>query len=124
MDKILIRNLKIFAYHGVNEEEKINGQNFVFDIDLYVDYSRACYSDDLNDTVSYAKVIKTVRRIFTEEKYDLLEKAAQITCDAIFDEYKAVERIRLTLKKPEAPIDADFDYVGVEVFRQRQKESI
>ena len=34
MDKILIRDLKIFAYHGVNEEEKINGQNFVFDIDV------------------------------------------------------------------------------------------
>ena len=31
MDKILIRDLKIFAYHGVNEEEKVNGQNFVFD---------------------------------------------------------------------------------------------
>ncbi|MGN1202778.1 MAG: dihydroneopterin aldolase, partial [Eubacterium sp.] len=32
MDKILIRDLKIFAYHGVNPEEKRDGQNFVFDI--------------------------------------------------------------------------------------------
>ena len=37
MDKILIRDLKIYAYHGVNEEEKINGQNFVIDIDAFVD---------------------------------------------------------------------------------------
>lgn len=119
MDKILIRDLKIFAYHGVNEEEKVNGQSFVLDLDLYVNFSRACYSDNLNDTVSYAKVIKTVRRIFTEEKYDLLEKAAQIVCDAVFDEYEQVEKIRLVLKKPEAPISADFDYVGVEIFRER-----
>ena len=42
MDKILIRDLKIFAYHGVNEEEKINGQNFVFDIDLFVNMTKAC----------------------------------------------------------------------------------
>ncbi len=119
MDKILIRDLKIFAYHGVNPEEKENGQNFVFDIDLYVNFSRACFSDDIADTVSYAKVIKTVKRIFTEEKYDLLEKAAQIVCDAIFDEYEQVEKIRLTLKKPEAPISAEFGWVGVEIFRER-----
>ena len=30
MDKIIVKNLKIFAYHGVNPEEKQNGQNFVF----------------------------------------------------------------------------------------------
>lgn len=121
MDKILIRDLKLFAYHGVNPEEKENGQNFVFDIDLYVNFGKACYSDDLNDTVSYAKVIKTVRKIFTDEKYDLLEKAAQITCDAIFDSFSQVEKIRMTLKKPEAPISADFDYVGVEIFREREE---
>ena len=32
MDKILIKVLKIFAYHGVNPEEKENGQDFIFDI--------------------------------------------------------------------------------------------
>ena len=41
MDKILIRDLKIFAYHGVNEEEKVNGQNFIFDIDLSVNMIKA-----------------------------------------------------------------------------------
>ena len=52
MDKILIRDLKIFAYHGVNEEEKVNGQNFIFDIDLSVNMIKACYSDNVDDTLS------------------------------------------------------------------------
>ncbi len=120
MDKILIRDLKIFAYHGVNEEEKIDGQNFVFDIDLYVNITKACYSDDVNDTVSYAKVIKTVTRVVTAEKYDLLEKVAQITADAILDEYSDVFKVVITLKKPEAPMKADFSYVGVQIERERQ----
>ena len=42
MDKIIVKNLKIFAYHGVNPEEKENGQNFVLDIDAYVDISKPC----------------------------------------------------------------------------------
>lgn len=119
MDKILIRDLKIFAYHGVNPEEKRDGQNFVFDIDLSVNMTKACYSDNVEDTVSYAKVIKTVNRVFTAEKYDLLEKAAQVTCDAILAEYLDVFDVKIRLKKPEAPMKADFGYVAVEIFRER-----
>lgn len=119
MDKILIRDLKLFAYHGVNPEEKRDGQNFCFDIDLSVNMTKACYSDDVNDTVSYAKVIKTVKRVFTAEKYDLLEKAAQITADAILEEYPDVFTVDITLKKPEAPVKADFGWVGVSISRGR-----
>ena len=109
MDKILIRDLKIFAYHGVNEEEKVNGQNFIFDIDLTVNMIKACYSDNVDDTVSYAKVIKTVTRVFT----------AHITAEAILEEYQDVAKVELTLKKPEAPMKADFSYVGVKIERER-----
>lgn len=119
MDKILIRDLKIFAYHGVNPEEKRDGQHFVFDIDLSVNITKACHSDDVSDTVSYAKVIKTVNRVVTAEKYDLLERVAQVVCDAIFEEYSDVMSISLTLKKPEAPMKADFGWVGVQIFRER-----
>ena len=65
MDKILIKGLKIFAYHGVNPEEKENGQDFIFDIELSVNMNKACHSDNVEDTVSYAKVVKTVRSVFS-----------------------------------------------------------
>jgi len=119
MDKILIRDLKIFAYHGVNPEEKRDGQNFVFDIDLSVNMTKACYSDDVNDTVSYAKVIKTVTRVVTQQKYDLLEKVSQVVADSILEEYPEVFNVLITLKKPEAPMKADFGWVGVQIFRER-----
>lgn len=119
MDKILIKGLKLFAYHGVNPEEKENGQNFIFDIELSVNMIRACKSDCVEDTVSYAKVVKTVRRVFTAEKYDLLEKCAQVVCDAVFQEYPDVFAIELTLKKPEAPVSAEFEYMGVHISRSR-----
>lgn len=121
MDKIIIKDLKIFAYHGVNPEEKEDGQSFVLDIDLGVDISKPCRTDDVSDTVSYAKVIKTVTRVFTAEKYDLIERAAQVVCDSVFDEYPAVEEIRLLLKKPEAPMKADFSFVAVELNRKREQ---
>ena len=122
MDKILVRNLKIFAYHGVNPEEKEDGQNFVFDIDAYVDISKPCLTDDVEDTVSYAKIIKETVKIFTSQKDDLLERASQRVADGLFERFEKIQALRIVLKKPEAPIKADFEYVGVEIFRERKYE--
>ena len=119
MDKISIKGLKLFAYHGVNPEEKENGQNFVIDLDYYVNFARACQMDTLDDTVSYAKVVKTIRRVFTAEKYDLIERAAQVIADAVLDEFEDIFKVEVTLKKPEAPISAEFDYVAVSIMRER-----
>ena len=75
--------------------------------------------DSLDDTVSYAKVVKTIRRVFTAEKYDLIERAAQVIADAVLDEFEDIFKVEVTLKKPEAPISADFDYVAVSITRER-----
>ena len=119
MDKIIIKCLKLFAYHGVNPEEKEQGQDFIFDIELYANLHKACESDNVEDTVSYAKVVKTVRRVFTAQKYDLLEKCAEVVADAILAEYDKVFMVDVTLKKPNAPVSADFDYMAVNIVRDR-----
>ena len=119
MDIIKIDGLKIFAYHGVNPEEKETGQNFVFDIDIYVNMTTACFSDNVDDTVNYAKVIKTVTRAFTAQKFNLIERAAQVVADAVLEEYPEVFKVNLTLKKPEAPMKADFNFVAVNIVRER-----
>ena len=120
MDKILLRGLELFAYHGVNPEEKRDGQTFLLDVTLGVDLTRAGQTDDLNDTVNYAAVRKTIQRAFTGASYDLIERAAQVVCDAVLAEHPAAEEITLRLKKPQAPMNAVFDYVGVEITRRRE----
>lgn len=119
MDKIIIKDLKIYAYHGVHEEEKLTGQNFVLDITVWVDLSSPCETDKVEDTVSYSEIIRKVTESFTASKYDLIEKAAQVTADTIFREFPVVTECEILLKKPEAPIKADFSYVGVEIRRKR-----
>lgn len=119
MDKIIIKDLKLYAYHGVNPEEKIEGQNFVLDIECKADLGLPCRTDDVDDTVSYAQIIKLVRKVFTAEKYDLIEKAAQVVADAILLNFEAVKSVKITLKKPEAPMKADFGYVAVQIKRER-----
>lgn len=119
MDKIIIKDIRLYAYHGVNPEEKIEGQNFVLDIECEADLSKPCISDDVNDTVSYAHIIKLVRKVFTAEKYDLLEKASQVVADSILNNFNIIKKVKVKLMKPEAPVKADFGYVAVEIKRER-----
>ena len=121
MDTIHIKGLRLFAYHGVNPEEKRDGQTFVLDLRLGADLSRARRSDRLEDTVNYAAVVKAVRAAFTAQSFDLIERAAQAVCDAVLAEHPRVQEITLLLKKPEAPMTAVFDYAGVEITQKREE---
>lgn len=114
MERIIIKGLKLFAYHGVNPEEKEEGQNFVLDITAELDADVAKRSDNVDDTVSYAKIIKTARAVFTEKSYDLIEVAANKVGTEIMMTYPKLQKVTVLLMKPEAPIKADFEYVAVE----------
>lgn len=114
MEKIIIKGLRLKAYHGVNPEEKTDGQMFELDITALIDAKNAYSSDELDDTVSYAKIIKTARVVFTAESYNLIEYAANKVGMEIMKKYPKLKSVTVLLKKPEAPISADFDYVAVE----------
>lgn len=120
MDKVIVKDLELFCYHGVNPEEKVDGQVFVFDIEAGVNLSKPCESDNVDDTVSYAKIIKTVRRVAQSEKNNLIERVAQRVVDELFKEFEKIETLKIALKKPQAPIKADFNYVAVEFERSRK----
>lgn len=119
MDKIIIKNLTLKAHHGVLQEEKDNGQTFILDITALLDLTKARQSDDLNDTENYAEMIGTIKAVFFGEKNNLIERAAERVADSLLKKYKTIESITVLLKKPEAPINADFDYVGVEITKSR-----
>ena len=114
MEKIIIKGLKLFAYHGVNPEEKVDGQNFVLDITATLNADRAKQTDNVDDTVSYAKILKTARAVFCEKSYDLIETVANKVGMAIMETYPALNSVTVLLMKPEAPIKAEFEYVAVE----------
>ena len=120
MDKIIIKGLKVFAHHGVNEEETVYGQQFLLDIEARLDLTKAGLTDDLNDTVSYAQIIQTVRRVMTGQNDKLLERAARRTADALLTEYDRLESVKIRLMKPDAPMKADFDYTAIETERTRE----
>ena len=121
MDCIKIRQLEIFAYHGCNEDEKINGQKFYVDANLYTDVRTPGLSDDLEDTVNYAKACKFINKFMTENRFDLIEAVAEQTTRGLLKEFPKIKAIDFTINKPNAPIKLPFGNVAVSISRKWNK---
>lgn len=120
MDKITMKNMAFYAYHGVLEEEKVLGQKFHVDAELFLDLKRAGKTDDLDETVSYAMVYETIKAVMLKEKFDLLEALAHKICGEILLSFEKIEGILLKIEKPGAPVEGSYDYFAVEVKRKRE----
>lgn len=116
-DKIHIKGLHAFAYHGVHDTEKVQGQDFYINATMYVETAFAAQTDDLKDTVSYSVTAKLIYSIFTEEKYDLIETAAEKCAEAVLKGFPGVRAINIEVSKPNAPIGLDFETVSVDITR-------
>lgn len=125
MKEIIIKNLNVFAYHGVHNEEKINGQNFYIDaickISERVDSE---LSDNIKNTVSYSDIIKTIKKTMLVQPLNLIETVADVLCKKILEQFPKISEIELVLKKPEAPIDEKFDYVAVKISKKRNGSNL
>ena len=121
MDQIWIRDLKLFAYHGVYEEEKRAGQDFLVSGRFFLNLQEAGITDELDCSVSYDELCVFISRIFTEKRRDLLEAVAEDLCRAVFKEYPKIMEIELSIYKPEAPVRAEVSKVGITVRRKRHR---
>ncbi len=119
MDRICLTGMEFFAYHGVAEEERRLGQRFVVDCVLSLDLSRVAASDDLEETVDYAAVYETVRRVGEGGPFSLIEKLAGAINTEILSRFPAIISAETTVHKPGAPIPGVFRDVSVTVTATR-----
>ena len=122
VDEVFLEGLRFYAYHGVNPEEKAQGQRFTVDVALRTDLRPAGESDDLSQTVSYSAVYKRVKAVVEGLPRDLIEAVAEEIARVILAEFPTVERITVAVRKPEAPIaGAMLDAAGVRITRVRSE---
>ena len=118
MDKVILKDFEVLACHGVNLEEKVNKQRFVFTAELDVDFERAAERDDLNETVSYAAVKKEIKAFCEDNCFDLIETLCARLAERILKKFPLARRVELTVKKPDAPMSGKFEYAGVRAVRE------
>jgi dihydroneopterin aldolase len=119
-DRIMIRNLRVFAHHGVLPSEAEQGQVFVIDLDLALDLEPAGRSDELERTIDYGALTTRVAELVASRRRQLLEAVASDVADLALADQR-VDQVRVRVTKPHAPLGADAE-VAVEVLRAREEE--
>ena len=117
-DRIHLRGVEAFGYHGVLPDEKRDGQPFVVDVVMELDLATAGGSDELDDTVSYAEIAGEVVTRITGPSFDLIERLAEVVADDVL-RHRLVDAATVTVHKPQAPVGHPFTDVAVEVHRTR-----
>ena len=118
-DELAVRGIECYAHHGVFEHERRDGQRFVVDLVLGLDTASAAASDDLRHTVDYGSLVASVRAAVETDPVDLIETLAQRIADVCLSDTR-VEWARVTVHKPEAPLDATFSDVALTITRERE----
>ena len=115
---IEIYGLEVFAYHGVLERERLEGQNFLIDITLTA-HDAGVRTDKLSDTVDYTQVSACVRDVTTETRFNLIEALAAAIADALLSRFD-VSRVRVRVRKPEVELDSPVGFTAATVERTRR----
>jgi len=120
-DRLSVLGMRFLGRHGVLPEEKVTAQPFEVDVVLHADLSEAAERDDLAATVDYSALFDLVRAIVEGTSFDLIEALAGAIATAVLTacDPSRVDAVEVRVRKPEAPIDGEFDTVEAALLRRR-----
>jgi len=118
LDQIVLTGLRATAFHGVFENERRDGQVFVIDVTVHLDFAAAAEGDDLGQTIHYGELAEEVVASVERDPVDLIETVAERIAGVVLA-HPAAQLVTVTVHKPSAPITVPFADVAVVITRGR-----
>ena len=119
-DRIIVKDLRLWAHVGVLEQERLLGQWFALDFWLAHDLQRAGQSDALVDTLDYAEAVQLIRELTASLRCQTLEHFSERIFDVMQQRYGRIS-MGLELRKLKAPISGFAGTVAVQ--RERHADA-
>lgn len=113
--KVYIRDLRLHAYHGVLQQERTVGNEYIVNISVAYPWQDAMSSDDVADTLNYATLADLVVREMSVPSR-LLEHVAGRIVTAVRNDFPLATSVSLDIRKVAPPIPHDTGGCGVELF--------
>ena len=118
-DRIILRDLGFYGYHGLFAEEERLGQRFFIDLECGVDLTAPGETDAIGHTVSYADLYDVVKATFETKRTKLIEALGHNIVSALFESFDDINWIVIRIRKPEAPIAMVRGEAAIELHRVR-----
>ncbi|MBR6959912.1 MAG: 2-amino-4-hydroxy-6-hydroxymethyldihydropteridine diphosphokinase [Clostridiales bacterium] len=124
MDKISLKEMKLYGFTGCLPEEKKNGQYFYVSIDMMFRELKGAVTDELSDTVNYAEVYSIAESIVKDSSFDLIEHLAYEIGRKVISSYEMIDAVKVLVRKPDAPVDGIFESMETEIAVRRSEAVI
>ncbi len=118
MDKIVLKGIQFYGYHGLIPEEKTLGGWYEVDVEIKRDLKSAGLSDKIKDTINYPKIHQIVVRVGENERFQLLERLGHRIAEEIAKEFD-FEEVTVRVRKPAPPLVGKLDHVEIEIVRKK-----
>ena len=112
MHKIEVNSIKVYSNHGCMEEESLIGGEYIVDVHLYLDFTKAAMNDDLSATVDYVRVNEIVA-VQMNIRSKLIEHVGWRIHSALKKEFEQCPKIYVKVIKVAPPINGDVDNVAI-----------
>lgn len=99
---IELRNLQFYSFHGLYEEEKKAGGEFVVDV-LAKFPAEDHLLNSIEETVNYAALFSIIKEEMDQPR-ELLETIAQSIAEKIYSKYNVIKEVEVRIEKKKAPI--------------------
>jgi dihydroneopterin aldolase len=117
-DRIVLQGMRFEGRHGVSDDERAYPQEIEVDLEVEADLTAAGQTDDLADTINYSPLVQVCRRVVEERSFKLLEAIAGAIATEVLAATPATAVV-VRVRKLAVPIDADLDFAGVQIRRER-----
>ena len=111
---IALEGMHFFAHHGFYEEEQIVGNNFVLDVYMDTETSRAAVADDLYSTINY-ETVYFICKSEMKKPTKLLETIAQRISNRLNSQFETLSGVKIRVRKLAPPLGGKVDSTYVEV---------
>ena len=118
MDTIILKNIRLYAFHGCLDEEARIGSDYSVDLEIETNFDTSRKTDELADTVDYVHLNKIVREEMAIRS-KLLEHVADRILKRLFNEIIEVSRAEISVSKLNPPIEGDVESVTIRISESR-----
>lgn len=119
MDKILMKQMAFYGYHGLFPEENKLGQRFKVDLALELDLKEAGQTDNMEKSINYGRIYEVTKDVVEGEAKQLVETVAETIASELLSRFDKLQACTVTVIKPDPPIPGHYESVAIEIYRER-----
>ena len=111
---IHLHDMAFYAYHGVLQEEKTQGNTFLVNVDLQFPLPAACFTDQLDQTLNYQIIYDIVKEEMLTPS-ELLEHLVWRIRQRLIAELPLISQLTVRVAKKNPPLGGKVPWVSLEL---------